>query len=114
MVVDAGGSTLDVVAVHLSSRVPRGPVFQLLDLRGKLPVPERVAVVAGDFNFWGPTVRALLPGWRRTVRGRTWPARAPHSQIDHILVRPTMRATTSAVLAPVGSDHRPVRATIRW
>ena len=51
------------------------------------PPPAGPAIVAGDCNFWGPGVQSFLPGWRRTVRGRTWPARRPHSQIDHILVR---------------------------
>jgi endonuclease/exonuclease/phosphatase family metal-dependent hydrolase len=36
----------------------------------------------------------------------------PHSQIDHILVRPEIGVVNGAVLADVGSDHRPVRATL--
>jgi endonuclease/exonuclease/phosphatase family metal-dependent hydrolase len=36
----------------------------------------------------------------------------PHSQIDHILVRPEVGVIDSAVLRDVGSDHRPVRATL--
>ena len=57
-------------------------------------------------------MRTLLPGWRRAVRGRTWPASRPHSQIDHILVRPEIGVVNSAVLGDLGSDHRPVRATL--
>ena len=57
-------------------------------------------------------MRTLLPGWRRAVLGRTWPASRPHSQIDHILVRPQIGVVDSAVLGDVGSDHRPVRATL--
>jgi endonuclease/exonuclease/phosphatase (EEP) superfamily protein YafD len=49
----------------------------------------------------------------RTVRGRTWPAGRPHSQIDHILVRPGTEVVEAEVLPAVGSDHRPVRATLR-
>ncbi len=112
--LDVDGSALDLVAVHLSSRVPQGPVSHLLDLRPHLPSRDRPAVVAGDCNFWGPTVVSLLPGWRRAVRGRTWPARRPHSQIDHILVTPRIRVVESAVLDPVGSDHRPIRAVLEW
>ena len=46
------------------------------------------------------------------MRGRTWPARRPHSQIDHILVRAATapRCVHDEVLPDVGSDHRPVRA----
>jgi endonuclease/exonuclease/phosphatase family metal-dependent hydrolase len=49
------------------------------------------------------------------VRGRTWPSSRPHSQIDHILVRREagIAVLDSAVLPAVGSDHRPVRATLR-
>jgi endonuclease/exonuclease/phosphatase family metal-dependent hydrolase len=49
------------------------------------------------------------------VRGRTWPASRPHSQIDHILVRRRdgTEVVHAEVLPAVGSDHRPVRATLR-
>jgi endonuclease/exonuclease/phosphatase (EEP) superfamily protein YafD len=70
-------------------------------------------VIVGDFNLWGPAVSALLPGWRRAVRGRTWPAHRPHSQIDHVLVRDDVKVVDTAVLDEVGPDHRPVRVTLR-
>jgi endonuclease/exonuclease/phosphatase family metal-dependent hydrolase len=109
--LDVDGRAVQLVAVHLTSRLPHGPPLQLRNLRRQLPPPP--AVVAGDFNFWGPPVRALLPGWRRAVRGRTWPARAPHSQIDHVLVRGDVTVIAGEVLPAVGSDHRPVRAQLR-
>jgi len=110
--LDVDGATVDVVGLHLSSRLPHGPPTQLRRLAPVLPPPGRPAVVTGDCNFWGPGVRAFLRGWRRAVRGRTWPASMPHSQIDHILVRPEIRVVESSVLGDVGSDHRPVRATL--
>ncbi len=110
--VDVGGTTVDLVGVHLTSRLPHGPPVQLRRLAAALPDADRPGVVVGDCNFWGPAVRTLLPGWRRAVRGRTWPAIRPHSQIDHILVRPDVGVVASAVLDDVGSDHRPVRATL--
>jgi endonuclease/exonuclease/phosphatase family metal-dependent hydrolase len=115
VVLDVDGTEVDLVGVHLTSRLPYGPPTQLRRLRPQLPDDDRPAIVAGDCNFWGPGVTAFLPGWARAVRGRTWPARRPHSQIDHILVRPTSRIEVldSAVLPEVGSDHRPVRATLR-
>jgi endonuclease/exonuclease/phosphatase (EEP) superfamily protein YafD len=84
-------------------------------LHAQLPAPGRPGIVAGDCNFWGPGVQAFFPGWVRTVRGRTWPASRPHSQIDHILVRrgDGTEVARSEVLPAVGSDHRPVRATLR-
>jgi endonuclease/exonuclease/phosphatase family metal-dependent hydrolase len=115
VVLDVGGSTVDLVGVHLTSRLPYGPPTQLRRLRPQLPRDERPALVAGDCNFWGPGVSACLPGWTRVVRGRTWPSSRPHSQIDHILVRDGhgVEVVDSAVLPAVGSDHRPVRATLR-
>jgi endonuclease/exonuclease/phosphatase family metal-dependent hydrolase len=111
--LDVDGRPLQVVAVHLTSRLPHGPPLQLARLRRLLPVPPPPAVIAGDFNFWGPPVRALLPGWQRAVVGRTWPARLPHSQIDHVLVRGEIGVLSGEVLADVGSDHRPVRARLQ-
>jgi endonuclease/exonuclease/phosphatase family metal-dependent hydrolase len=115
VVLDVGGTKVDLVGVHLTSRLPYGPPIQLRRLAAQLPPPGRPGIVAGDCNFWGPGVQSFLPGWRRTVRGRTWPAGHPHSQIDHILVRAVDRTEVlhSEVLPAVGSDHRPVRATLR-
>jgi endonuclease/exonuclease/phosphatase family metal-dependent hydrolase len=111
--LDVDGLGLDLVAVHLSSRLPYAPPMQLRALRRQLPPPERRAVIVGDFNLWGPAVSAMLPGWRRAVRGRTWPAHRPHSQIDHVLVRDDVEVVDAEVLDEVGSDHRPVRVTLR-
>lgn len=111
--VDVAGQAVDVFAVHLTSRLPHGPPLQLARLRSRLPGRGRPAVVTGDLNFWGPPVVALLPGWRRAVRGRTWPAHRPHSQIDHVLVRAGLQVVEAAVLPANGSDHRPVRVVLR-
>jgi endonuclease/exonuclease/phosphatase family metal-dependent hydrolase len=115
VMLDVGGTKVDLVGVHLTSRLPYGPPIQMRRLAAQLPPPGRPGIVAGDCNFWGPGVRSFLPGWRRAVRGRTWPASRPHSQIDHILVRATdgTEVLHSEVLPAVGSDHRPVRATLR-
>jgi endonuclease/exonuclease/phosphatase family metal-dependent hydrolase len=111
--LDVDGHDLDLVAVHLSSRLPYAPPMQIRKLRRGLPPPERPTVIVGDFNLWGPAVTAMLPGWRRAVRGRTWPAHRPHSQIDHVLVRDDVEVVVAEVLDEVGSDHRPVRVTLR-
>ncbi len=111
--LDVEGRDLDLVAVHLSSRLPHAPPMQLRRLRRSLPPCEQRTVIVGDFNLWGPAVTAMLPGWRRAVRGRTWPAHRPHSQIDHVLVRDDIDVVDAAILGEVGSDHRPVRVTLR-
>jgi endonuclease/exonuclease/phosphatase family metal-dependent hydrolase len=112
--LDVDGEPLDVITVHLTSRLPHGPPIQLMRLRRHLPPPGTRAVLAGDLNFWGPPAAALLPRWRRAVRGRSWPAHRPHSQIDHVLVRNDVEVLDSEVLPDVGSDHRPVRVRIRF
>ena len=111
--LQVGAAALRLVAVHLTSRLPLGPPMQLRRLARALPPPGVPAVLAGDCNFWGPGVRALVRGWRRAVRGRTWPARLPHSQIDHVLVRPGIEVLRAEVLDDLGSDHRPVRVELR-
>ncbi len=110
--LDVDGTVVDVVAVHLTSRLPHGPPIQMRRLRTQLPDGARPAIVAGDFNLWGPSVSACLPGWRRTVRGRSWPSHRPHSQIDHVLLSPGIEVLDAAVLDHVGSDHRPIRVTL--
>jgi endonuclease/exonuclease/phosphatase family metal-dependent hydrolase len=72
---------------------------------------EFPVVVAGDFNCWRPLLRLALPGWTSAVRGRTWPADWPHSQIDHILLRGPWRVT-NATVAPTGSDHHALVASL--
>ena len=111
--LDVGGQDLNLIAVHLSSRLPYAPPIQLRNLRRRLPGRDRRTVIVGDFNLWGPAVVAMLPGWQRAVRGRTWPAHRPHSQIDHVLVRDDVEVVDAAVLDEVGSDHLPLRVTLR-
>jgi endonuclease/exonuclease/phosphatase family metal-dependent hydrolase len=79
-------------------------------LRGDEARPD--AVLLGDMNLWGPPVRIFLPRWHRAVKGPTWPARKPHSQIDHILVRGAIGIVSGEVWPDAGSDHRPVRAEL--
>lgn len=103
-----------LVGVHTSSKLYYGaPLVHMARLRGQLPRDDGPAIVAGDFNFWGPgVVASLRDGWRRTVRGRTWPAHRPHSQIDHILVNDAVKCIEAEVLPAFGSDHRAVRARL--
>jgi len=77
-----------------------------------LPSGPEPAIVAGDFNLWGPAVAGLFKGWRRTVRGRTYPAHRPHSQIDHVLVNAAISWSDAEVLPAFGSDHRAVKVRL--
>lgn len=111
--VDVAGTPVEVIALHTSSKVWRlAPVRHLLNAKRQL-MNGTPQILAGDFNFWGPPVAMLMPGWDRPVRGRTYPSHRPHSQIDHVLVRGGIESIEGEVLAATPSDHRPVRARLR-
>lgn len=109
--VGCGAGTVNVTALHLSFALPNA-LAQLRRLSGYVPA-HQPSVVVGDCNLWGPLATGAVTGHRRAVRGRTWPAAHPHSQLDHILVSPGVSVVSSAVLAPAGSDHRPIQATLQ-
>ncbi len=74
--------------------------------------PSMPILLGGDFNSWRPLLRVLLPGWRSLVNARTWPARMPHSQIDHLLVRGPWESL-GGFASDGGSDHRALVADVR-
>jgi endonuclease/exonuclease/phosphatase family metal-dependent hydrolase len=103
---------ISVIGTHMS-HLEFGSHRHYAALKNRLRTEARPdAVLLGDMNLWGPPVRVFLPQWHRAVKGRTWPARNPHSQIDHILVRGAVRIVAGEVLPDAGSDHRPVRAEL--
>jgi endonuclease/exonuclease/phosphatase family metal-dependent hydrolase len=113
--IDVAGSPLTVVGTHLS-HLSYGAPKQLLRLARSL---SRVAssgpgVLAGDMNLWGPPLTAFLPGWRRAVRRRTWPAWRPHSQVDHILIRGPLTVQGGEAFRSLGSDHLPLRVSLTF
>ena len=113
--VDAGGAVpFTVAGIHMP--LLKDPVWRLRpSLRASLPSPDRPAAFAGDMNMWGWLVdRMAGPAWRRAVRGCTYPSLRPHSQTDHILVNGGVSVVASEVVPQVLSDHRPVRARLRF
>jgi endonuclease/exonuclease/phosphatase family metal-dependent hydrolase len=112
-VVDAGGP-LTVVGIHMP--LLKDPVWRLAPaLRAALPGPGEPGAFAGDMNMWGWCAERLAGrGWRRAVRGRTYPSARPHSQTDHIMVNDAVEVVASDVVPQVLSDHRPVRARLRF
>jgi endonuclease/exonuclease/phosphatase family metal-dependent hydrolase len=110
--VDVGGRPLVVAGVHASHKL-WGSLPQLRRLDAGLASLDPPTVIAGDLNMWGPVVATVLPGHRRAVRGRTWPAHRPHSQIDHVFVSEGVEVMSGDVLGPLGSDHHAVRARLR-
>jgi endonuclease/exonuclease/phosphatase family metal-dependent hydrolase len=110
--LDVEGRRISLAGTHMP-HLHFGSHRTWAELRNGLVTAARPdAVLCGDMNTWGPLVAVFMPGWKRAVVGRTWPAWRPHSQIDHILVHGALRATSGTVLPDGGSDHRPVRACI--
>lgn len=103
---------LRLVNIHLTHRLRYGPAQLLRLLRSLRARPETPTVVAGDFNMCRPAIY-LARGYRRAVRGRTWPAERPLAQLDHLLISPEVRVTQAEAMADLGSDHRPVVAVLR-
>jgi endonuclease/exonuclease/phosphatase family metal-dependent hydrolase len=104
--------SLFVVGTHLG-HITHGSYRQMAYLGARLSELAGPSVLIGDLNCWGPPV-ALATRTRRAVRGRSWPAWRPHSQIDHVLLRGAVSAEGGEVLAAAGSDHRPIRATLSY
>ena len=109
VIVRVPGAGLTVVGTHMTHLVMGSPAAYRRLSRALAPeVGGGPAVLAGDMNLWGPPLSVLLPGWHRSVRGPTWPAWRPHSQVDHILVNDGTRVLSGEVRPDAGSDHRPV------
>jgi endonuclease/exonuclease/phosphatase family metal-dependent hydrolase len=103
-------SAVRIVATHLTHRL-MSPL-QLARLIRHLDGGAVPTVIAGDLNM--PALLASrAPRYTMAVRGRTWPAELPVTQLDHILAGPGMEPVAGSVLPPVGSDHLPVRARLR-
>lgn len=109
--IQVGDREVQVIGVHLG-HLSHGSIAQYLALRRAVDGVGALQLVAGDMNLWGPVVERLLPGWRRTVIGRTWPAHMPVAQPDHILVASGFSVVGSRVCSAVGSDHRPIRVEL--
>lgn len=111
--VDVQDVPLTVVGTHMSHVTYGAPVqFRRLHAAVRRLAPSGPRVLAGDMNMWGPPLAALLPGWRRALRRKTWPAWRPHSQVDHILIRGPLAVEDTESFDSMGSDHVPLRARL--
>jgi endonuclease/exonuclease/phosphatase family metal-dependent hydrolase len=104
-------AVLRVVNTHLTHKLPYGPgqLRRLIRALGDRHLPT---VIGGDLNMCRPTVHLAAP-YRPVVRGRTWPAHRPIAQIDHLLAGPGAEIRDATVVAAAGSDHLPVRGSVR-
>jgi endonuclease/exonuclease/phosphatase family metal-dependent hydrolase len=105
-----GGTRLRLANTHLTHLLA-SPV-QLIRLVRQLSAADVPTVIAGDLNMPMP-VTGLAVGYAPAVIGRTYPAHQPVVQLDHILANRRVTRHGGEVLAPAGSDHRPVRARLR-
>jgi endonuclease/exonuclease/phosphatase family metal-dependent hydrolase len=109
------GVEVTVICVHMS-HLTYGSMFHFHQFNRELHalgVESKPIVIGGDMNNWGPPVITQVRGVARAVRGRTWPAWRPHSQLDHLLVSRYLAVESGQVLGDIGSDHLPVSATLR-
>lgn len=115
--LDTARGPVRVVAVH--PMPPLGPHWQaardrllrtLADAAGTQPT-----VVAGDLNAtpWSTALTGVAPTLRRACGlAPTWPADNFGIPIDHVLAGPGWRRLDCARGPDIGSDHRPIRATL--
>ncbi|MGO9083348.1 MAG: endonuclease/exonuclease/phosphatase family protein [Streptosporangiaceae bacterium] len=104
-------SVVRVVNVHVTHRLRYGP-GQLRCLLRAIDAGHTPTVIAGDFNMSRPMIY-LARSYRPAVRGRTWPAKCPVVQLDHVLVSQGIRVVDRQVVHAAGSDHLPVRVALR-
>jgi hypothetical protein len=111
--LDAGGGTsMTVIGVHLG-HLTQGSFRQMRTLHRYVAPLAGLTLLVGDLNCWGPPLRLPLRGLHDAVSGATWPAWAPHSRIDHILISDPSLVASSEVLPDAGSDHLPIRCVLQ-
>ena len=97
-----------VAATHLSF-MPAWNAWQLRRVVAQLQRLPGPYVLMGDLNIPGPLPR-LFAHWRCLARGATFPAHAPHAQLDHVLASPGLDfvSTSYEIREMALSDHRAV------
>jgi endonuclease/exonuclease/phosphatase family metal-dependent hydrolase len=106
---------VEMVNTHLSTN-RRERTEQVEVLAGAIGTGD--VVVAGDLNCSASSgaYRPLCLTLRAAAKARTWPARLPLFQLDHLLYRGALRLLSSGVWtrgpARRASDHLPVVAEI--
>lgn len=123
IVADLGGDWQKTRIVVTHAMVPMGKSGvqtrdTLLEAAGDAAAQSETFIFMGDFNLtpWSSTFRSL-PGKRagdpRLVA--TWPVgfTAIGIPIDHMMFAGDLELVEARVLAPIGSDHRPVLAKFR-
>lgn len=119
---------LDRSAVRLVVLHPKPPMTAAMLLERDRAVAvvasardTRPRIVLGDLNAtpWSRPLQDAADGdlLRATTLAPTWPAHwtlRPGIPIDHVLASPQWAVRTTGIGPDIGSDHRPVRAELRW
>ena len=120
VLLDVRGQPVRVFNTHLDYRkdpaVRTHQVREMLGYIGDMAVPT---LVFGDLNAspdapeLQPLLARLHDAWSSsTSPGFTYPADAPHSRIDYVLVSPQFTVRSVRVPETQASDHRPVVAEL--
>jgi endonuclease/exonuclease/phosphatase family metal-dependent hydrolase len=104
-VVEAPAGPLTVATTHLSF-VPGWNAHQLRLLTRRLAELPGPRLLLGDLNLPGP-LPGWVSGWRSLARVRTYPAKRPWLQLDHVLASGWLPAVLAARAPSLDiSDHR--------
>lgn len=101
---------VSVVCTHLSF-IPWWNVRQLRKVVRATTDDHGPAILMGDLNM-GPERAARMTGMRAAASHPTFPAGVPQEQLDHILIRGSLRASSSDAPAMPISDHRALWAEL--
>ncbi|MGH6763119.1 MAG: endonuclease/exonuclease/phosphatase family protein [Phyllobacterium sp.] len=120
--IDLGGQTVHIANIHMQWPWPHDQNEQMGKLISEMVAVPHPLLMAGDFNAvpWSQTIRQLQ-SFTRTERvsglGPSWlhrflPASAARwigLPLDHVLASEDIIVRGAEMLAPVGSDHLPIR-----
>lgn len=122
VVTSVRGLRVTVFNTHLVHLARAGALIrrvQATEVARRMQTCEHPHVLVGDLNA-APNAGELLAvrtlcGLQDTLHGlRSWPARRPLIQYDHIWPGPGWELEFARILDPHVSDHRPVLARLRW
>lgn len=112
--VQLDGRALDVISLHLDFALPVVRRAQLEELAAVLQRRSHPVVVTGDFNMEPAVLAAFIRDQQMTTRPGDVTFPYTGARLDHVLVSRELEITTLEVLPDAVSDHRAVRAEIRW
>lgn len=108
------GRPVDVVSLHLDFALSSVREAQLTELAALLEQRSTPTVLVGDFNMEPHAVERFAQQLSLHTVTPTVTFPRTGGRIDHVLVTGELEITDLAVLPDHVSDHRAVRASVRW